>query len=566
MNMNINRFFSLRFFTIGIFLFLTIGLHSQELTVTNIAGNGTGTFVPGSLALETGFGTPAGMAVDSQGNIYFIVVGFFEWSQSGIYKINSETNILEKIISNLPGISGIAIDASDNIYFSRGASPDPDEPLEVSEYIYYINHSTGLVDTLAGNGGVGFPENFVDARSSPIGNAGGIKIDPTGKFLYYSSTLGGTNFIQRIYLESVLTERVAGVGGPEPVDDVVDGTPTLEAELYIGLGMGWDSQNNFYFGTNDYQIKVIRSEDNKIYHLAGTGENGYNGDDIPAATAQINSTLSGFSIWLDDLYYCDQGNKAIRKITLLPSAGEPMISRFCGTGFEEGDGTNPDGDLINGQYKPLLETNIDPYDIFQFGDGFVFSDLGLNRIRRISVCKEAEIMNTTIDQTEVCKGDEVKLSFSGDIGGGTVWNWYEGSCDIGGEAIGNGFSLVVTADESTSYFVAAAGGCLSDETCEEIKLDVSCKEYFNTFTPNGDGKNEFLEIPVLDNFTSNTVVIYNRWGQAMLTITDYDNVTNVWNGSYSGTGSGDIVDSGTYYFTAESNGELITSGWVQVIK
>jgi hypothetical protein len=37
----------------------------------------------------------------------------------------------------------------------------------------------------------------------------------------------------------------------------------------------------------------------------------------------------------------------------------------------------------------------------------------------------------------------------------------------------------------------------------------------------------------------------------------------VW---YGTNGGEDTVDSGTYYFTAEANGELITSGWVEVVK
>ena len=76
------------------------------------------------------------------------------------------------------------------------------------------------------------------------------------------------------------------------------------------------------------------------------------------------------------LFLTEDGNLNIRRIFLNPDDGSPIIERFCGTGFEEGEGVNPDGDLENGSYKIELETNIKPVDILIDGEDLVFTDIG----------------------------------------------------------------------------------------------------------------------------------------------------------------------------------------------
>ena len=233
-----------------------------------------------------------------------------------------------------------------------GEEPDPSQ-----EYIYYLNLTTGGVDTLAGTGDDGIPVSGAHARSTPIGNAGGIKIDTTGEYLYYTATKGNKNFIQKIDLESKITTRVAGISGAPLVEDVADATDVLLASLDLTLGLAWDSEGSLYFATATNRIKKIKP-DNTIWHVAGTGVEGFEGDGGPAADAQLDISENGFVINSSNyLFLTEDGNLNIRRIFLNPDDGSPIIERFCGTGFEEGEGVNPDGDLDNGSYKIELETN-----------------------------------------------------------------------------------------------------------------------------------------------------------------------------------------------------------------
>ncbi len=77
------------------------------------------------------------------------------------------------------------------------------------------------------------------------------------------------------------------------------------------------------------------------------------------------------------------------------------------------------------------------------------------------------------------------------------------------------------------------------------------------FSPDGDGINEYWEIVGIENHPENTVTIFNRWGDAVFQIQNYDNNVNVFRGEANrltklGAGS---LPSGTYFFDIQINGE-----------
>lgn len=88
----------------------------------------------------------------------------------------------------------------------------------------------------------------------------------------------------------------------------------------------------------------------------------------------------------------------------------------------------------------------------------------------------------------------------------------------------------------------------------------------NAFSPDGDGVNDFwiVDLPeVLLNVVDLTIL--NRWGDKITYVEDYNNTTNVWDGTYQG--SGEPVVAGTYFYIFESSetGQK-TTGWVQVVR
>jgi gliding motility-associated-like protein len=90
---------------------------------------------------------------------------------------------------------------------------------------------------------------------------------------------------------------------------------------------------------------------------------------------------------------------------------------------------------------------------------------------------------------------------------------------------------------------------------------VAIKPFFmpNVITPNGDGKNDAFVINGLGKFTSNELIIFNRWGAHVFQKKGYQ---NNW------TGEGLVA--GTYFYvlsvvdTSGATSEF--KGWIQLIR
>jgi len=84
----------------------------------------------------------------------------------------------------------------------------------------------------------------------------------------------------------------------------------------------------------------------------------------------------------------------------------------------------------------------------------------------------------------------------------------------------------------------------------------------NIFTPNGDNRNDIFKPIEYCGIANGTLVIYNRWGQAIFRTSEPG---NGWNGSVNGKKAG----GGIYYWAIEytdfSNARKRRKGWVELI-
>jgi uncharacterized protein (TIGR03437 family) len=114
-----------------------------------------------------------------------------------------------------------------------------------------------------------------------------------------------------------------------------DGGPATAAEIYNPLGVAADPAGNIYFSDNvNDRIRKI-STSGIITTVVGTGANGYNGDNIPGTSASI---ANPFYLAIDaagNLYFADTGNSRIRKL-----ATNGIITTVAGGG---GAGYTGDG-------------------------------------------------------------------------------------------------------------------------------------------------------------------------------------------------------------------------------
>jgi gliding motility-associated-like protein len=73
---------------------------------------------------------------------------------------------------------------------------------------------------------------------------------------------------------------------------------------------------------------------------------------------------------------------------------------------------------------------------------------------------------------------------------------------------------------------------------------------YNAVSPNGDGLNEFFRIDNIGKYPSNTVAIFNRWGDKVFEISNYDNDQRVFQGK---SDSNKELVSGTYFYLINKN-------------
>ena len=121
-------------------------------------------------------------------------------------------------------------------------------------------------------------------------------------------------------------------------------------------------------------------------------------------------------------------------------------------------------------------------------------------------------------------------------------------------------------DGTITSALKATGGLYAlglDLSITEEKPEISI---FNAVTPNGDNRHEFLKIENIDLYPGNQVVIYNKLGDKVFEIQDYNNVDKIFTG-LPNTGDSEILPNGTnYYYIDKKDGSDAISGYFVLTK
>jgi len=152
--------------------------------------------------------------------------------------------------------------------------------------------------------------------------------------------------------------------------------------------------------------------------------------------------------------------------------------------------------------------------------------------------------------TCIAEGASLQLSASG----GEAYRWQESEYPVNPDDIPD--PMVQPAD-STWYLVEITGpeGCtLLDSVFVEVATNpLASIPAIELITPNGDGKNDVLFFPNLGKFPTNTLTVWNRWGQAVYQKAGYQTDEERW----AGGRNGQPIPDGEYYYLLEVDGARI---------
>lgn len=192
-----------------------------------------------------------------------------------------------------------------------------------------VDAHTGLIETIAGIGSPGYSGDGGPSTLAAISTPGGLAIDGAGDIYFADS---GNQIIRRIDVNGNIS-TVAGV--PQSQGYSGDGGPATSAQLFLPEGIALDAADDLYIAdTGNGVIREVNAASGQISTVAGVRDRqGYNGDGT-ATTSQLNSPWT-VVVGLDNsLYIADTYNNRIRRV----SGG--TISTIAGTGAQGFDGDN----------------------------------------------------------------------------------------------------------------------------------------------------------------------------------------------------------------------------------
>ncbi len=283
-------------------------------TISTVAGNGTkGYMGDGAAATSAELSSPEGVAIDSSGNLYISDTGnnvIRKVSGSNISTFAGENSLgpgysgdggaATAAQFNLP--AGIAFDSNGNLYIADSAN----------NAIRKV--SGGNISTVAGNGTPSYQGDGGVATSATLWNPEGVALDSANN-LYIADT--SNSVIRKVTTSTGIISTVAGTitsgfSGDEG--------PAVGAQLHYPDGVAVDASGNIYIADRlNSRIRMVLTS-GIIVTIAGEGGAAYSGDGGPATNASLFFPTGVMLDGSGNVYVTDNQNEAVRKLIVVPGA------------------------------------------------------------------------------------------------------------------------------------------------------------------------------------------------------------------------------------------------------
>jgi uncharacterized repeat protein (TIGR01451 family) len=304
-------------------------------TIQAVAGNGTPFFSgDGLLAANAQVNIPYGVAVDNSNSLLVADTG-----SGRIRRVNSTTGIIQTIAGGGTGCTAQTDAVGDGCPATQAILAAPSAAfvdrlgnLFISDYgngrIRMVSASTGIISTVAGGGtgctaqtdtvGDGCP-----ATQAILSLPWGVYVDANGNIIFADY---GNSRVREVLASTGLIQTIAGTGTAGYNGDNI---PAAQAQVMLPIGPYGDASGNIFFSDlGNRRIREIVASTGNIVTVVGTGTPGYNGDNIPATTAQVIATTGIFVDRGGNLFFGDYGTSRVREVV----ASTGLIQTVAGNG------------------------------------------------------------------------------------------------------------------------------------------------------------------------------------------------------------------------------------------
>jgi len=247
--------------------------------LTLMAGTGTpGYSGDNGPAASAQLNKPAGIAVDSAGNLYI--------ADSGNNRVRKISNGVITTVSGggvgaqLAGPTGVAVDTSGNLYIADSGN-------NVVRKV-----SGGVTVTVAGTGTAGGLGDGGPATSAQLNSPEGVAVDTLGNLYIADFANDAVRKVSNGVLTTVFVQQGTG-----PAGVTVDGA------------------GNLFFAANGFAAVGEISASGAFSQVAGNLTDGYAGDGGSATSAELNAPVDVAVDASGNLYIADSGNNVVRKVT-----------------------------------------------------------------------------------------------------------------------------------------------------------------------------------------------------------------------------------------------------------
>jgi hypothetical protein len=239
---------------------------------------------------------------------------------------------LSALTTQLNGPTGLVFDTDGNLYIAD----------KYNERIRKVDHLTGLVSSVAGNGLHGGGDDGAGGEYE-FGNDGPATAAALTYPIAMAFDCGGNMFIADQGSHTVrrvdnATQIITRFAGNHISGFVEDGVPATATSINQPSGIAVDCATNKVYISDTWndRIRLVNSA-GIISTVVGNGSPGYSGDGGSALEASI---FGPWGIMLDacgDLYICDYDNYVVRKVT----GGNITTVAGINTRGYSGNGGNP---------------------------------------------------------------------------------------------------------------------------------------------------------------------------------------------------------------------------------